>query len=1113
MLNMLTGLTAAKYASPTLAPIPDFDLDCTVLTGTNTGVYLTLVNDEYAKDLYCYNDSGTKFPFVWMDGASPNWWERNKWKATVSTGSDTTLKVRGKGIDSFNAGTGSLFQDNCLVTFTLSSARHLEELIFDNFDQLTDVNVTATDLVSLTTFKAIGGDALDNVTTGDLPFVTAFKITKGETINIGDCPSLVNMHKAYDSTTAKYVTMGELPAVNDLSYCFSYSVDIQTFSAENLCDNASDGTVNAKYMFNGCTDLTSPPAPSDFNTSAINDADSMFNDCQSLTGILDYDYSNATNLSYLYSMCDALVSSPATLDFSSATTMYHSFTSCDNLLSPTAVLCGNVSNFEDTWANCTSFTTFPVINVDSATVLKGTWRNCSSMSTFSGSNYQTITTFDSTWKDSGIVNFPLINMVNGTSFDNTWQNCINLVDASEINLIAAITMNESFKGCSSLTTIDYALVSSTNCTSLMSTFEDCVALKTVPLLHTASVTDMEKTFKGCIELRTIGLMLLGAVTNLEETFMDCKSVTTFPAFNLTGVVTADRSFAGCWSLKDQANLTMSNLTTSDGLFQECRSLIHMSVLNAPLLDNLKNMFKGSASLRTIDVPLIPSCTKLEGTFSYCYGLRTVPSWASSGSISDWTRTFSGAGLLAIPTDLSGIAILDYTFAYCNGVPTIPALTTTATSADYMFKGCELVESTGTFTANSITDIVGLYEDCNSMKTGGDIYLDGVTDMGSMFKGCYALTEAPKFKSLSSCTTMQDTFRWSGIEIIRELDLTNSPNLYLIQDPTLVNPNHGTLVAAASSSTYVTNSNPRVQADIIYTHTLTLKTDNLSGGTRRVHYSFGCVDGFNGHLKYSIDGGSWNYIHGNSDTVVFDINVGNGVHDIEIYSKGVDAIAGKTTTNCVAELELHSINGLNSGSSLSTDNSVLTKAKVAGVFDSFQWGFYDAAALMEIDDSGLHARDTFNLYRNCNFNGLDNGAAGSSVITFSPWTRVASRYLQGCQSFVGPVSVPQGSNIEDANYFYYRSGVVHSGELCISGNCWDMYYRCNNLLTCHFDQIHRPNYGGSMFELCPLVTHVSRVSGEDTTGLWDWFTDTPSLVSPTPAEQAIVEGGGYFGGID
>jgi hypothetical protein len=105
------------------------------------------------------------------------------------------------------------------------------------------------------------------------------------------------------------------------------------------------------------------------------------------------------------------------------------FFGCTNLIinSPTLGFFGNVTNFQSAWQNCTSLTSFPLLNVSSGTNFSNAWRDCSSLTSFPLLNVSSVTNFSSAWRDcSSLTSFPLLNVSSGTVFSDAWRSCTSL---------------------------------------------------------------------------------------------------------------------------------------------------------------------------------------------------------------------------------------------------------------------------------------------------------------------------------------------------------------------------------------------------------------------------------------------------------------------------------------------------------------------------------------------------------------------------------------------------------------------------------------------------------------------------------------------------------------
>lgn len=89
---------------------------------------------------------------------------------------------------------------------------------------------------------------------------------------------------------------------------------------------------------------------------------------------------------------------------------------------------GSLTDLTDGWRDCSSLTSFPLIDTSSATNLTASWYNCS------------------------VATFPSINTSSVTNFFRTWRNCSSLNIFPTIDISLARTLKQAWMDCSSLTT-------------------------------------------------------------------------------------------------------------------------------------------------------------------------------------------------------------------------------------------------------------------------------------------------------------------------------------------------------------------------------------------------------------------------------------------------------------------------------------------------------------------------------------------------------------------------------------------------------------------------------------------------------------------------------------
>ena len=221
-----------------------------------------------------------------------------------------------------------------------------------------------------------------------------------------------------------------------------------------------------------------------------------------------------------------------------------------------------VNYMKDTFKNCTSLTTAPVIP-NSVTHMIDTFYGCTSLTT-APEIPNSVTYIYQTFRDcTSLTTAPKIpNSV--TSMSNIFENCTSLTTAPVIPN-SVTEMNGTFYNCTSLTK---APIIPNSVTSMPSTFSKCTSLTTAPAIPN-SVTNMYYTFNYCTSLTTAPTIPNG-VTNMFGTFNGCTSLTTAPTIP-NSVTNMGSTFWGCTSLTT-APAIPSSVTNMEYTFLECTAL-------------------------------------------------------------------------------------------------------------------------------------------------------------------------------------------------------------------------------------------------------------------------------------------------------------------------------------------------------------------------------------------------------------------------------------------------------------------------------------------------------------------------------------------------------------
>lgn len=165
------------------------------------------------------------------------------------------------------------------------------------------------------------------------------------------------------------------------------------------------------------------------------------------------------------------------VDVGSITTLLNSFR---ELYSMTTFECdadlSNITNILGAWNNCSSMTSFPMIDISNVTSIQTAWHSCSSLTSFPLLNTGNVTNMNYPWHScTGLTSFPSINTSKVTLFYQTWRNCTSLTSFPSLDFSNGEDFRLTWYGCTSLICIDGTLDFQLG-VELSGAFENCPLL-------------------------------------------------------------------------------------------------------------------------------------------------------------------------------------------------------------------------------------------------------------------------------------------------------------------------------------------------------------------------------------------------------------------------------------------------------------------------------------------------------------------------------------------------------------------------------------------------------------------------------------------------------------
>ena len=277
-------------------------------------------------------------------------------------------------------------------------------------------------------------------------------------------------------------------------------------------------------------------------------------------------FGSVTDFSKQWRDCSSLTSFPL-LDTSSGTDFGSAWYGCSTLTSFPSIntSSGNGLGFKSAWRDCSSLTSFPLLDTSLATNFSFTWFGCRSLTSFPLINTSLVTNFYYAWVSCrSLTSFPLIDTSIGTNFVNTWQSCISLTSFPLIDTSSGLNFTNSWNGCTSLTS--FPLIDTSSGTNFSSAWYGCSSLTSFPAINAPSGTDFYRAWRNCTSLTSFSLINPESARRFRESWYSCTSLTTFPANFFDDwsppslySKTFDKAWYNCTSLTAQS---VENILTS-----------------------------------------------------------------------------------------------------------------------------------------------------------------------------------------------------------------------------------------------------------------------------------------------------------------------------------------------------------------------------------------------------------------------------------------------------------------------------------------------------------------------------------------------------------------------
>ena len=550
------------------------------------------------------------------------------------------------------------------------------------------------------------------------------------------------------TTTKKWFSgFGNLSSINSLDY---------------LC---TDHVTTMKGMFQNCSSLTYIKMVN-FNTSNVTDMSAMFFGCSSLTSlnVSNFDVSKVTNMSEMFYGCTALKNIFCNDDWKSSVLQYHDrmFSGCENLRGEESY---NSLKTDASMANPTS----------------GYFKNtlyvlyCENTLTFYNDEYK------GGWSRLGKAYFFDENLPDDKS--PAWleqqKNVTKVVFDPSFKTVRPTTMSRWFYGFEKLTTIEgMENLCTDSVENMYYTFKGCSSLTSIDLSHfnTKNVKVMQSMFDGCSDLTTLDVSNfdMSKMINTETMFRNCTDLTTIYSSDDWNSSTLDNSyymFYNCPNLigadaynANNTGASMANPTT--GYFTAKTYVEYKDNTLTFYCDNLKATRSGTVYVLDENLPDAKApawlkeqknVTKVVFDSSFKYSRPTT--------MSRWFYGFENLttieGMENLCTD--SVVNMAYTFSGCSSLTSIDlshfSTENVIVMAD-MFEGCRALTTidVSNFDMSKMINMESMFHECTALTTiycneDWDICSSTWEDGTGMFLFCTKLKGAVEYNEFYTGSSM------------------------------------------------------------------------------------------------------------------------------------------------------------------------------------------------------------------------------------------------------------------------------------------------------------------------------------------------------------------------
>ena len=425
------------------------------------------------------------------------------------------------------------------------------------------------------------------------------------------------------------------PLCQDFSFTFTNCNNLTAIP--NL---TSSNVTNMNYTFAGCTVTTLPP----LDMSKVTSATFMFSECIYLESLPEgFNVDKVQDLESMFMNCSSLTSIP---DISSPNivSIKNTFKNCIHLDRLPTLNLDNVRDITNAFEGCLALTESPIINSNIIAEASGVFMNCANLVKVNMFNSSRINNFSKMFYGcKSLKEFPSINTDSGTNFSEMFAGCIKMgEEGGTLPILSSfkkvVNMTRMFSRCEKLVNPSTIIKGTETlaCTTVEGMFESCKALTVAPSMSTQTCENMAGMFRDCMMLQTIPVYNMMSCINLDGFLYNCESFTTLPAnLNTSNVQNMAFMFYGCSNVDFVSipYINTSSAKTMSYMFGGCKFLKSLpDGFDTSSAELLSGLFWNCQSLEIKGMPNQLSTSKaidMSAMYQACSKLTTIPEMDTS----------------------------------------------------------------------------------------------------------------------------------------------------------------------------------------------------------------------------------------------------------------------------------------------------------------------------------------------------------------------------------------------------------------------------------------------------------------------------------------------------